>query len=359
VCLTRGNRAFIGQHLGDLKNLETLDFLKEVVSHLMDVLEVTPSAVVRDLHPDYLTTGIAESCEDLPWGSDTPVFAVQHHHAHILSCQAEAGLSGPCVGIAMDGTGYGSDGTIWGGEILHVDGTHMDRRGHLRPIWMPGGEKAVEQPWRMAVSCLFEVLGEEEATRAAHGFFPEVPEEDIQVIVGLCRRRSHGVWTSSAGRLFDALSALLGICTQSHYEGQAAIELEVLTDESVTDILPYTLVDKDAGALEVNLMPAFEAVLDNLKKGVPAPTLGGMFHATMARAMAEAAAMIVERFEGMSSSIPLSGGVFQNELFCSLMARELTDRSMTPVFHRQVPTNDGGISLGQAVYGLLKLKEGK
>lgn len=357
VCLTRGNRAFIGQHLGDLKNLETLDFLKEVVSHLMDILEVTPSVVVRDLHPDYLTTGITESDGDVPWPAKTPVLAVQHHHAHILSCQAEAGLSGPCVGIAMDGTGYGSDGTIWGGEILHVDGTQMDRKGFLKPIWMPGGEKAVEQPWRMAVSCLFEVLGEEEATRAAQGFFPEIPEEDIQVILGLCRRRSHGVWTSSAGRLFDSLSALLGICTYSRYEGQAAIELEVLTDESVTDILPYTLVDKDAGALEVNLMPAFEAVLDNLKKELPAPTLGGMFHATMACAMAEATARITERIDGISSSIPLGGGVFQNELFCSLMAKELTERSMTPVFHKQVPTNDGGISLGQAVYGLLTQRE--
>jgi hydrogenase maturation protein HypF len=359
VCLTRGNRAFIGQHLGDLKNLETLDFLREVVSHLMDILEVEPSILVRDLHPDYLTTGITESSEDLPWSPHIPVLAVQHHHAHILSSQAEAGLSGPCVGIALDGTGYGTDGTIWGGEILHVKGAHMDRRGYLRPIWMPGGEKAIEQPWRMAVSCLFEILGEEEAARVAPGFFPDLPEEDIQVILGLCARRSHGVWTSSAGRLFDALSALLGVCTHTHYEGQAAIELEVLTDERVTDILPYSLVEGEEERIEVDLMPAIEAILRILRDGVAAPALGGMFHATMARAMAETASRIVAGLDGVGNSIPMGGGVFQNELFCSLIARELTARSMKPVFHRHVPTNDGGISLGQAVYGLLKQMEGR
>ena len=357
VCLTRGNQAFIGQHLGDLKNLETLDFLKEVVSHLMDILEVTPSIIVRDLHPDYLTTGITETDENVPWPSDIPVIAVQHHHAHILSCQAEAGLTGSCVGIALDGTGYGTDGTIWGGEILHVDGAHMDRRGYLRPMWMPGGEKAIEQPWRMAVSCLVETLGERETSRMAPKLFPEILEKDIQVIIGLCTRRSHGVWTSSAGRLFDAFSALLGISTHSRYEGQAAIELEVLTDEGVTDILPYTLVEGDENRIVVDLMPAFEAAFGKLQDGLSAPALGGMFHATMARALAEAVARITEGIDGISRSIPLGGGVFQNELFCSMISRELAISSLKPVFHRQVPTNDGGISLGQAVYGLLKQKE--
>ena len=357
VCLTRGNQAFVGQHLGDLKNLETLDFLKEVVAHLMDILEVTPSTIVRDLHPDYLTTGIAETDENVPWPSDIPVIAVQHHHAHILSCQAEAGLTGSCVGIALDGTGYGTDGTIWGGEILHVDGTHMDRRGYLRPMWMPGGEKAIEQPWRMAVSCLVETLGEREASRKAPELFPEIPEKDILVIIGLCTQRSHGVWTSSAGRLFDAFSALLGVNTHSRYEGQAAIELEVLTDEGDTDILPYTLVEGDENRIVVDLMPAFEAAFGKLQDGLSAPALGGMFHTTMARALAEATARIVEGLNGIDRSIPLGGGVFQNELFCSMISRELAISSLKPVFHRQVPTNDGGISLGQAVYGLLKSRD--
>jgi hydrogenase maturation protein HypF len=358
VCLTRGNRAFIGQHLGDLKNLEPLEFLKEVVSHLMEILDVTPSVVVRDLHPDYLTTGLSQNDEDVPWPSNIPVISVQHHHAHILSSQAEAGLSGPCVGIALDGTGYGTDGTIWGGEILHVNGTDMARKGYLKPVWMPGGEKAIEQPWRMALSCLVEILGYKETSRVAPGLFPGIPEEDIQVIIGLCARRSHGVWTSSAGRLFDALSALLGICTHSRYEGQAAIELEVLTDEGVIDILPYTLVEMDDDRIEVDLMPALETALGKLQKGISAPALGGMFHATMACAMVESTARIVEGLEGVGNAIPLGGGVFQNELFCSMISKELTKKSLKPLFHRHVPTNDGGISLGQAVYGLLKQNEG-
>ena len=357
VCLTRGNRAFIGQHLGDLKNLETLDFLKEVVSHLRDILDVNPSLVVRDLHPDYLTSNLVASGQDLPWDSDTPVAAVQHHHAHILSCQAEAGLTGPCIGIALDGTGYGTDGTIWGGEILYVDGTHMERKGYLKPVWMPGGEKAIEQPWRMALSCLFEAIGEEETSRVAPKIFPGVPEEDIQVILNLCARRSHGVWTTSSGRLFDAMSAILGICTRSRYEGQAAIELEVLTDDGVTDILPYSLIESDEGTIVMDLIPVFEAVLQQMKSGGSPSALGGMFHATMAHAVAETTARIHESMENTGPRIPLGGGVFQNEFFCSLMDGEMGKRGLKPVFHRQVPTNDGGISLGQAVWGLLKQKE--
>ncbi|UCF89134.1 MAG: carbamoyltransferase HypF [bacterium] len=359
VCLTRGARAFIGQHLGDLTNLQTLDFLKEVVSHLMEILDVTPSMIARDLHPDYLTTSIAERGDDVPWETGTPVVAVQHHHAHILSSQAEAGLSGPCVGIAMDGTGYGTDGTIWGGEILQVDGPTMVRKGHLRPLWMPGGEKAIEQPWRMAVSCLVEALGHEEASRIAPDLFPGIPEEDIHVIIGLCARRSHGVFTSSSGRLFDAVSALLGVCTHTRYEGQAAIELEVLTEEGVTDILPYSVAEEGEGQLVIDLVPAFEAIREKKNKGVPAPELGGMFHATLALAMAESTSMVAGSCTGVAGSVPLGGGVFQNELFCSLISKELESRSLTPVFHRKVPTNDGGISLGQAVYGLLMQAEGK
>jgi hydrogenase maturation protein HypF len=359
VCLTRGNRAFIGQHLGDLKNLETVHFLKEVVSHLMDVLEVTPSIVVRDLHPDYLTTGIAEDDGDVPWASDTPVLAVQHHHAHILSSQAEAGLSGPCVGIALDGTGYGTDGTIWGGEILLVDGTRMERMGHLRPIWMPGGERAIEEPWRMAVSCLFEATGEDETSKAAPEIFPDVPEKDIQVILGLCARRSHGVFTTSAGRLFDAMSALLGVCRYNRYEGQAAVELEVEAgaEERERHSFPYAL-EEDKGKVVIDILPAFADALALMGEQAPS-VIAAIFHRTLAEAFAEAAHRIIRCLDDTGPVVPLGGGVFQNELFCAMIAHELKERGLKPVFHRQVPTNDGGISLGQAVYGLLKQKENR
>jgi hydrogenase maturation protein HypF len=261
------------------------------------------------------------------------------------------------VGIAFDGTGYGTDRTIWGGEILYVDGTHMERKGHLKPVWMPGGEKAIEQPWRMAVSCLFEALGEEETSRVAPRIFPGVPLEDIQVILSLCARRTHGVWTTSSGRLFDALSALLRICTHSRYEGQAAVELEVLTDGGVTDILPYSLIESDEGTVVMDLIPLFNAILEKIMRGGSPSILGGMFHATMAHAAAEATACIHESMEDISHKIPLGGGVFQNETFCALLAGQMNKRGLRPVFHKQVPTNDGGISLGQAMWGMYKQRE--
>jgi len=319
----------------------------------MDVLEVTPSTVVRDLHPDYLTTGIAERDEDVPWPPDAPVFAVQHHHAHILSTQAEAGMTGPCLGMALDGTGYGTDGTIWGGEILFVDGTRMERVGHLRPVWMPGGEKAIEEPWRMAVSCLVETSGDQSR---AEGFFPGLPEENVRIVSDLCRKKIHGVMTSSAGRLFDAVSALLGICTRTRYEGQPAIELEAAADKDVPPDLPYLLTEGEEGTILIDMMPAFARIVE--LAGTQAPgRIAGMFHRTMARAFTDAACRAVEGRTGLSPVIFLSGGVFQNELFCGMIAGDLRDRGLRPVFHRCVPTNDGGISLGQAVWGLCKQRE--
>lgn len=359
VCLTRDNKAFIGQHLGDLKNLETLDFLKEVVSHLMDILEVTPSVVVRDLHPDYLTTSITQSGEDVPWPSETPVIAVQHHHAHILSSQAEAGDTGPCIGLALDGTGYGDDGTIWGGEILRVDGSRMKRLGHLKSIWMPGGDKAVEQPWRMALSCMIEVLGEDGTLATAPRLLPGVSKSDISIISGMCARKSHGILTSSTGRLFDALSALLGVCQHSRYEGQAAIELEMLTREGVTDMLPYSLIEDSGGIIVLDVMPSFSAILEMITAGKPADLIGGMFHATMAGVFAEATAMLIEQHPEVDRTVPVGGGVFQNQIFCRLIASKMGKRSISPQFHRRVPTNDGGISLGQALYALSAMNEGE
>ncbi|MDF1535073.1 MAG: carbamoyltransferase HypF [bacterium] len=359
VCLTRGNRAFIGQHLGDLKNLETLDFLLEVVSHLMDILQVTPAAVARDLHPDFMTTSLAEFPMGVPWPEDLPVVAVQHHHAHILSCQAEAGKTGPVLGLSLDGTGYGTDGTVWGGEILRVDGHRMERKGYLKPVWMPGGEKAIDQPWRMAVSWMVETMGETEAIQAAAEFFPSVPGNELETIVSMCSRRSHGIATSSAGRLFDAFSALTGTCIRSRYEGQAAIELEMLTDEGVTDILPYSMDEDGNGALVIDPGPAFCAAVEILRQGGSAASVGGCFHGTLAASMADAVAAVMKGEEGLEPVIPLGGGVFQNEIFCVRLAAEFEKRSLKPLFHRQVPTNDGGISLGQAVCAMHARREGE
>jgi hydrogenase maturation protein HypF len=353
VCLTRDNKAFLGQHLGDLTNLETLEFLREVIVHLKDILDVEPEAVACDLHPDYLTTGLALEGEKDLWTENIPIYRVQHHHAHILSTQAENGMDGPVVGLALDGTGYGTDGTIWGGEILQVDGTKMKRLGHLVPVWMPGGERAIKEPYRMALSYLIEARGEGAARKLAPEIFPAIKSGDLDVLIGITARRTNGIMTSSCGRLFDAFSAMLGICHHTRYEGQAAIELEMLTDATVVDTLPYSVGHDTDGTVQVNLVPAFDGALDLHLSGEEPGRIGGMFHLTLAKALAEAVTRSVASAEGpatVPSRIPLGGGVFQNETLLDMISRELRARSLEPVTHRDVPTNDGGISLGQAVY---------
>lgn len=353
VCLTRDNKAFLGQHLGDLTNLETLEFLREVIVHLKDILDVEPEAVACDLHPDYLTTGLALEGEKGLWTEDIPVYRVQHHHAHILSTQAENGMDGPVVGLALDGTGYGTDGTIWGGEILQIDGTRMKRLGHLAPVWMPGSERAIREPYRMAISYMVEARGEGAARKLAPEIFPAIGSGDLDVLMGIAAGKTHGIMTSSCGRLFDAFSAMLGICHHTRYEGQAAIELEMLTDAAVVDILPYSIERGNGGTVQVNMVPAFDRALDLHLSGEKPARIGGMFHLTLARALAEAVSRSVASAEGSAPippRIPLGGGVFQNETFLDMICRELRARSLEPVTHRDVPTNDGGVSLGQAVY---------
>ncbi|MFV2081403.1 MAG: carbamoyltransferase HypF [bacterium] len=352
VCLTKGNRAFIGQHLGDLKNLETIDFLKEVVSHLTDILDVEPSAVACDMHPDYLTTGLAFEKGDKPWQEDLPVFQVQHHHAHILSCQADNSLTGPVIGLALDGTGYGQDDTIWGGELLFVDGTEMNRLGHLKQVWMPGGEKAILEPYRMALSYMFEVF-DQDAVALSKRLFPDIDPERLEILLTLVKNRSHGIMTSSAGRLFDAFSAMLGICYKTRFEGQPAIELEMLTDGQVEDILPFSIEGGANSDIILDLQPAFAKALELILSGTEAGMLGGMFHRTFAAALGEAAEHALERFNDLDRTVVLSGGVMQNETLSTMITAEFEKRNIHPVLHRAVPPNDGGISLGQAVYAIL------
>ncbi len=352
VCLTKGDRAFIGQHLGDLKNLDTVSFLKEVVTHLMDILEVAPEAIACDLHPDYLTTHLASEDQDTPWPSGLPLYRVQHHHAHILGCQAENELAGPVIGFALDGTGYGPDGTVWGGELLYVDGIRMKRLGHLRQVWMPGGDRAVTEPFRMALSCMYEVLGPEEALKRAEEVFPSVSGENISILLKMLEKRSHGIFTSSTGRLFDAFSAMLGVCTHMRYEGQPAIELEMLTDRTVTDTLPFSIDGGGGETFVLDLLPAFKSAMGLVSDGRDADVLGGMFHRTLAAALGELAEKALADNSHLPRIAAFSGGVMQNETLSLMIREELEHRKIVPVFHRSVPPNDGGISFGQAVYAI-------
>jgi hydrogenase maturation protein HypF len=368
VCITRGDRAFIGQHLGDLSSERAALFLLESVRHLLSILEVEPKAVAHDLHPGYLTTMLAVDREsEVPWSRGLPVFAVQHHQAHLLSVQAENGLTGPMLGLALDGTGYGPDGTVWGGECLLVDGTRMERLGRLTLLWMPGGERAVREPYRMALSALTAALGPAEARRAAASLFPEVEEGRRENLLKMAENRSHGIATSSCGRLFDAFSAALGVCRIMRYEGQAAIELEILAEQKLTegvdaDILPFVVGRGEDGLWEADMLPAFGEAVRLRLGGASASALGGAFHRTLARALADMAARCWETAHlaapGLPRAVGLSGGVMQNELLSALLTRELSRQGFAAVVHRTVPANDGGISLGQAVYARLALEQG-
>ncbi len=260
ICLVRNNEAFLSQHIGDLENLETLQSFELIVSHFKRILETEPQAIVHDLHPDYLSTQWALRQEGLP------LLAVQHHHAHIASVMAERRLSGPVLGLALDGTGYGSDGTIWGGEILRVDGDRFDRLGHFRHVPLPGGDKAIKEPWRTAVSYLWS-LDPQNAERTFADVLGRWQSKNVKIVLAMLDRSLNSPLTSSCGRLFDAVSALAGVRDVVTYEGQAAIELEQAIEPEEGS---YTGdIARDEAGWIVDPFPMIREVVEDVRRGQP------------------------------------------------------------------------------------------
>jgi hydrogenase maturation protein HypF len=333
-CLGRGEHAFVSQHIGDLENAETLASFTEGIAHFRRLFDIHPKQVVHDLHPDYLSTRYAQ---DL---TGVELIGVQHHHAHIASCLADNGETGPVIGVAFDGTGYGPDGTIWGGEFLLASLASFERAGHLAPVPMPGGAAAIRQPWRMAASYL-----------AAAGPVPDGldvmtrNEPSWAAVLTMARRGINAPATSSAGRLFDAVAALLGVRDAIRYEGQAAIELEQLADPAVVDWYPARVEGRDP--LRIMGSDLVRAAADELAAGVARPVIAARFHNGVAAAISHVCAELRDR-SGLGT-VALSGGVFQNLLLTERVAGQLADRGFRVLVHHRVPCNDGGISLGQAV----------
>ncbi len=352
LCYTRGAQAFVSQHIGDMQNLETYGFYREIAAHLADILQVTPQAVVRDLHPDYLSTRFAEGYADK---RSIPVLTLQHHFAHIHSVLAENRYEGAALGLALDGTGYGEDGTIWGGELLYVDTTTLDheRIGQLAPMPLPGGEAAIREPWRIAQGLLWELGVFEPDTRVwtwwepfakAAAFLPQIME-----------RRINTPMTSSCGRLFDAVAAMLGVCHTVTYEGQAAIMLEKVQDMSETGgyecpVLP----DAQPAVLDTHTL-FMQAYLDWCME-VPVPVIARRFHVGLINGVTELTAAAAGVM-GMDV-VGLSGGVMQNRTMSIELPRALRERGLAPLVHTQLPPNDGCISLGQAAWGRRMLMRG-
>jgi len=338
VCLTQKRCAYLSPHIGDVKNLETYRFLNTALRHLERILDIAPEIVAHDAHPDYLSTRYARMRSS---GIKVPV---QHHHAHIAAAMAENRLEGPVIGLAFDGTGHGTDGAVWGGEVLKVDYRSFERAAHLAYTPMPGGDAAVREPWRMALAYL-------------HGAFGKALRElDLPMLRHLDGNRVHTVLamveggfqaplTSSLGRLFDGIAALLDIRYDVTFEGQAAMALEMSADPSETGC--YACDRPAENSREIPLLPIIEGVVRDRLSGLPVPVISQKFHNTLIR-LFTALCTDIRRDAGLDRVV-MSGGAFQNVILLDGLTRALNGEGFTVFNHIRVPTHDGGIALGQAM----------
>ncbi len=341
VCLTRDGEAFLSPHIGDLENPETFGFFEEVIAKLERLLGVSPTAIAHDLHPDYGSTRWA--CR-----ANLPLVAVQHHHAHIASCLAENGRTGPAIGVAFDGTGCGPAGDLWGGEILLADLGGFRRVGHLRPIALAGGEAAIRQPWRLAAAALADAG---ESLDALSGIAPE----RRNAVRRLLDKRFASPLSTGAGRWFDAVSALLEVRSEISYEGQAAIELEALAAGHDREPLPFEFGLDSAGVFEIDLRPAIRTIVLSGSKEQRGPIAAG-FHEALSHAIRDSCRRA--RTSTAVETVALSGGCFQNRRLTERAVSLLSDDGFEVLVHRRVPPNDGGLALGQAAVAAWRLTHG-
>jgi hydrogenase maturation protein HypF len=341
-CLTRDEYAFLSQHIGDMENMETLEHFETTIELYKRLFRIQPEVVAYDMHPEYLSTKFAKA---MAGASDISFVPVQHHHAHIVSCLADNGLMEPAIGVALDGTGFGSDGCIWGGEFLRADYRGFERLGHLQYVPLPGGAAAIERPYRMAISYLISLLGKGVLNQGLP-FLSQVDSLEINLIQKQIEQGVNSPLTSSCGRLFDAVSALIGVRGRIDYEAQAAIELEMVADESETGSYPFAIMERD-GMNVVYLAELFSAIITDIGKGVSPARISARFHHTLAQVVKEMCQRLASR-TGMNR-VALSGGVFQNRRLFRLTVSALEGVGLEVLTHREVPANDGGVSLGQAV----------
>ncbi len=332
-CLAADARAYLSQHVGDLDSEEAMEAYRAGVDRYREVFRIVPELVAHDLHPDFLTTRFAEE-------TGLRRIAVQHHHAHVAATIAEHGVEGQVIGVAFDGFGLGEDGGAWGGEFLVCDAATSVRTGHLRPVPMPGGDAAVRNPWRMAVAHADEAGVLEEA-RSLLGH-----EDEIEVVLGQIRSGVGAPPTSSVGRLFDSVAALVGVCDLATYEGHPAMLLEQIAEGGATREYPFDVGPED-GHLLIDPRPIVAAVVKDLRRGRPPAEVAGRFHRTMAAAALE----LCRALRGGTGlrRVCLGGGVFQNDLLTSDLVARLETVGFQVFAPRLAPTGDGGIALGQVV----------
>ncbi len=347
VAVAVDRHVFVSQHIGDLETAQAADAFRRVVATLRDLYRVAPERVAADLHPDYLSTQYAQAL-------GPPVVTVQHHVAHVLAGMADNDLDGPVLGVAWDGTGYGTDGTVWGGEFLVVDGASWHRVATFRSFPLPGGDRAIREPRRTALGLLYAMWGARAAERLDLAPVAAFTERERAVLVQMLDRRINAPVTTSAGRLFDAVAAILGLRQRTSFEGQAAMALEFVVDEREPPdsrypcrlaAAPEPASDRaDRPAWIVDWQPLIEAIIEDVQRGRPAGVVAARFHQTLAAVIVE-----VARRTGLTPVV-LTGGCFQNRSLTERTIDALLEAGFRPYWHQRVPPNDGGIAVGQVVF---------
>jgi hydrogenase maturation protein HypF len=340
VAIAAGNEVFGSQHIGDLETPQALEAFNRVVASLAQLYDFTPAVVACDTHPDYRSTQFAEA---VVRDHTLPLIRVQHHYAHVLACMAENELEPPLLGVAWDGTGYGLDGTIWGGEWLHVNDTSFERIAQLRTFRLPGGERAIREPRRAALGLLYELFGDALFARDDLPSLQAFSEQERAVMQTMLQRGINAPITSSAGRLFDAVAALIGLRQESRYEGQAALELECALAGVETDQAYLVRTHARRMTQIVDWEPMIHGILDDVRRGLPAGWIAAKFHNTLAEMIVAVAARADEE------RVVLSGGCFQNRYLTERAVARLRAAGLRPAWHQRIPPNDGGIALGQAL----------
>jgi len=385
VALNIGEQVFLSQHIGDLETTPAFDAFQRVIADFLRLYAVQPAAIAHDLHPEYLSTKWAKNSIGLnnPDRSDAPsstqplLIPVQHHHAHLAACLADNAVSGPALGLIWDGTGYGPDGTIWGGECLLGDAATVQRVAHLRPFRLPGGEAAVREPRRVALALLWELYGDEIFTWEWLAPVRSFAEQERRLLATMLAKGVNAPSTTSMGRLFDGVAALLGLHLRVTFEGEAAVALEHGAARHETSAYPFPVEDttaniktqaaaKDVASANVapyasagtsplllNWAPLLEAILSDLRRQKRIDRIAARFHNALVEMGVAVAQYVGER------RVALSGGCFQNRRLSEHLAQRLRAEGFEPLLHRQVPPNDGGVSLGQVMVAAQQILVGQ